>query len=75
MCVGHNRREVKEATMNGARMYSLERRLAKIEKERGMTGEDDTFNQILRLVGEPTYVSRMSTTPPQHSSSMTAHWH
>jgi hypothetical protein len=57
MCVGHNRREVKEATMNGARMYSLERRLAKIEKERGMTGEDDTFNQILRLVGEPTYVT------------------
>jgi hypothetical protein len=39
--------------MNGARVYSLKRRLAKIEKRRGATDADDTFNQILRQVGEP----------------------
>lgn len=39
--------------MNGARVYSLERRLAKIEKERGATVANNPFNQILQCVGEP----------------------
>jgi len=38
--------------MNGARMNSLER-LAKIEKERGVTDADSTCNQLLRRLGEP----------------------
>jgi hypothetical protein len=39
--------------MNATRVYALQRRLAKIEKRRGATDADDTFNQILRQVGEP----------------------
>ena len=38
--------------MNGARVYSLERRLAKFEKELGVTDADDFFNQTLRQLGE-----------------------
>ena len=38
--------------MNGARMNSLER-LAKIEKERGVTDADSICNQLLRRLGEP----------------------
>lgn len=34
-------------------VYTLERRLAKIEKERGVTDADDFFNQTLRQLGEP----------------------
>jgi hypothetical protein len=39
--------------MNGARMNSLERRLAEIEKERGVTDAVSTCNQLLRRLGEP----------------------
>jgi hypothetical protein len=41
---------VLQITVNAsaARMYSLERRVAKIEKERGVTDGDDFFNQTLR---------------------------
>jgi hypothetical protein len=44
---------MKEDAVNGARVYSLERRLAKVEKERGGTDADNPFNEILRDVGEP----------------------
>lgn len=40
--------------MNGARVYALERRLTKIEKECGVTDADDFFNETLRQLGEPT---------------------
>lgn len=39
--------------MNGPRVYSLERRLAKIEKGRSVTNADNPFNQILQAVSEP----------------------
>jgi mannose/cellobiose epimerase-like protein (N-acyl-D-glucosamine 2-epimerase family) len=44
---------VKEDTMNRATVCALERRLAKIEKQRGATDADNPFNDILRSVGEP----------------------
>ena len=43
--------------MNGGRVYSLERRLAKIEKDRGVTDADDFFNQTLLQLGEPPRAS------------------
>ena len=39
--------------MNGTRVYALQRRLTKIEKERGATDANNPFNQILHSVGEP----------------------
>ena len=37
--------------------YALQRRLAKIEKERDVTDADNFFNQTLRQLGEPTCVT------------------
>jgi hypothetical protein len=39
--------------VNNARAYSLECRLAKIERQRGATDADSTCNQLLRRLGEP----------------------